>query len=40
VEILEGKSSTGRHMRRCEEYVKVNLRDRNWEGVDWNLLAL
>jgi hypothetical protein len=36
VGMREGKKTTEKHIRRCEERVKVHHRG----SVDWNLLAL
>jgi hypothetical protein len=39
VKTPKGNRPTG-DMRRCEEVVEVNHKDRKWKGVEWNLLAL
>jgi len=35
----EGKSPLGRHRRRWEDNIKIDLRETEWEGVDWIDLA-
>jgi hypothetical protein len=31
----EGKRPLGRHRRRWEDNIRMYLRERGWEGVDW-----
>jgi hypothetical protein len=35
----EGKTSLGRHRRRWEDNIRMNLREIVWEVVDWIDLA-
>jgi hypothetical protein len=35
----EGKRPLGRHRRRCEDNIKMDLRERGWGGIDWIDLA-
>jgi hypothetical protein len=35
VEKPEGKRSCGSSIRRCEDNIKMFLRETRWEGVDW-----
>jgi hypothetical protein len=39
VEKPEGKRPLGRHRRRWEDNVKIDLREIGWGGVDWISLA-
>jgi hypothetical protein len=36
---LEGKKQLGRHRRRWEDNIKMDLRDIGWGGTDWINLA-
>jgi hypothetical protein len=36
---LEGKRPLGRHRRRWEDNVKMDLREIGWDGMDWIDLA-
>jgi hypothetical protein len=40
VGISKGKMSLGRHRRRWEDNIKMNLREIGWSGMDWIYLAL
>jgi hypothetical protein len=31
----EGKRPLGRPRRRCVEYIKIDLREIGWDGMDW-----
>jgi len=31
----EGKRQLGRPRRRCEDNIRMNLREKAWEGVHW-----
>jgi hypothetical protein len=35
----EGKRTLGRHRRRLEDDIKMNLREIRWDGMDWIDLA-
>jgi len=35
----EGKRKLGRPGRRWEDYIRMDLREIGWEGVDWLHLA-
>jgi hypothetical protein len=35
----EGKRSLGRPRCRCEENIKMDLREKGWGGMGWNNLA-
>jgi hypothetical protein len=35
----EGKMSLGKPWRRWEDNIRMYLRERGWEGVDWMHLA-
>jgi hypothetical protein len=35
----ERKRSLGRPRRRCEDNIRVGLREIGWGGMDWNDLA-
>jgi hypothetical protein len=35
----EGKIPLGRPRRRYEDNIRMDLRERGWEGVDWVHLA-
>jgi hypothetical protein len=35
----EGKRPHGRPRRRCEDYIRIGLRDIGYEGVEWIRLA-
>jgi hypothetical protein len=35
----EGKRPLGRPRRRCLDNVKMDVREREWDGVDWIDLA-
>jgi hypothetical protein len=35
----EGKRSLGRHRHRCEDNIRIDLREIVWENVDWMHLA-
>jgi hypothetical protein len=35
----EGKRPLGRPRRRCVDNIKIDLRERGWDGVDWIDLA-
>jgi hypothetical protein len=35
----EGKRLLGRLRHRWEDNIRINLRERGWEGVDWIHLA-
>jgi hypothetical protein len=36
---LEGKRPVGRHRRRWEDNIRMDLREIGWEGVNWIHLA-
>jgi hypothetical protein len=36
---LEGKRPLGRSRRKCENNIKMDLREIGWAGVDWIDLA-
>jgi hypothetical protein len=38
-EKLEGKRPLGRPRRRWVDNIKMDLRDRGWDGMDWIELA-
>jgi hypothetical protein len=31
----EGKRPLGRFRRRCEDNIRMDLRETGWKGVDW-----
>jgi hypothetical protein len=35
----EGKRPLGRHRHRCEDNIRMDLREIRWENVDWMFLA-
>jgi hypothetical protein len=35
----EGKRPFGRSRRRCEDNIRMDLKEMGWEGVDWIHLA-
>jgi hypothetical protein len=35
----EGKRPLGRQRRRYVDNIKMDLRERGWDGMDWNDLA-
>jgi hypothetical protein len=35
----DGKKPVGRRRRKCEDNIKMDLREIGWEGVDWIHLA-
>jgi hypothetical protein len=35
----EGKSTFGRPRRRCENNIRMNLKENGWKDVDWMNLA-
>jgi hypothetical protein len=39
VEIAEGKRPFGRSRCRCDDEVKMDLKEIGWEGVDWIYVA-
>jgi hypothetical protein len=39
IRTFEGKRSQERPRRRWENYIKMNLREIEWEVVDWIYLA-
>jgi hypothetical protein len=40
LEKLEGKRPLGRITRRCEDNIRMDLKEIGWEVVDWIHLAL
>jgi hypothetical protein len=36
----EGKRAVGRPKRRCEDSIKMDLRERKWEDVVMNLIVI
>jgi hypothetical protein len=36
---LEGKEALGRHRRRLEDNIKIELKEIEWNGMDWIHLA-
>jgi hypothetical protein len=35
----EGKGQLGTQIRTCVDNIKIDLRERRWDGVDWIDLA-
>jgi hypothetical protein len=35
----EGKKPLGRHRRRCEDNIKIDLKEIGWGSMDWIDLA-